>query len=490
MVIRALKQEFQGLEATQIHDENSLSLSLAEDPFDLIITDFQLNWSTGLQLLARFRKHSPNAPIIMYTGTGNELVAVEAMKSGVEDYIVKSVSNIKYLVSATRACLEKKHERMRGRLPEGRLEMMVSHLNIGAFRPTLAGVLLSANAVFLEMLGFNSIEEACLLAFRNPKDGFHDLESVLREILGGSARGKSEIRITRTCGKKVWISVSLIISSQFPQEVEGMVEDISARKNDEQLDTEKQDSLRQGEHLDSIAQLAGGVAHDFNNMLTTINGLSELLLEKVESSELRQDIIEIHKAGSQAAKLTSDLLSFGRRQMLEKRVVDLNKLICNHEDLIREKIAESWIYESNLCADPLLVKVDQGHMKRVILNLLNNAIEALGHSDQGRITIVTGRADLKGKSEAAGFQKGFSGPQDAIIPGRYVFLSITDSGIGMEPSTLARIFEPFFTTKVRKGPGMSLASVYGIVRQSEGYVLVKSAPMKGSTFRVLLPAVS
>jgi two-component system cell cycle sensor histidine kinase/response regulator CckA len=241
-----------------------------------------------------------------------------------------------------------------------------------------------------------------------------------------------------------------------------------------------ENSLHGARKMEALGQLAGGVAHDFNNLLGVIRGHGELLAGRLGPSDPgREKLEQILKASDRAAKLTRQLLAFGRRQVLEPRVVDLNAVVVETERLLRRLVGEDIAVVISLGADLGRVRVDPTQIDQVLLNLAANARDAMPQG--GRFTIGTSNVEV---SEAecrtrAGTQLG-----------RFVRLRVSDTGMGMDEATRSRIFEPFFTTKeVGKGTGLGLASVYGIVKQSGGYVWVDSAPGKGSSFDIHLPSV-
>jgi PAS domain S-box-containing protein len=230
--------------------------------------------------------------------------------------------------------------------------------------------------------------------------------------------------------------------------------------------------------MEAIGLLAGGVAHDFNNLLTVIIGYSDGLIEELpENDVLRPDAMEIKAAAERAAGLTSQLLAFGRKQILQPRVVSLNALVAEADTLLRRVLGEH--IQMSLVLDPKLrsVVADPGQMGQVIVNLAVNARDAM--SDGGRLTIETANVDLPAAARGV-----------AHVPsGQYVALSISDTGIGMDAATQARVFEPFFTTKANQGTGLGLATVYGIVKQSGGYIWLYSEVGQGTSFRIYLPAI-
>ena len=239
-----------------------------------------------------------------------------------------------------------------------------------------------------------------------------------------------------------------------------------------------EEQLRQSQKMDALGRLAGGVAHDFNNLLTVIKGHSDLVLERIESTDpIRGSCEQIRKVSDRAAALTRQLLAFSRRQVLQPKVLDLNELIVEMGKLLRRLLREDIEYNIHLGESLARVLADPGQMEQVLLNLTVNAADAMPAG--GTLTIGTQNIhidQLRAKD------------RPALAPGDYVLLSITDSGHGMTPDIKARIFEPFFTTKeLGKGTGLGLATVYGVVKQSSGYIYVDSAPDQGTRFEIYLP---
>jgi nitrogen-specific signal transduction histidine kinase/CheY-like chemotaxis protein len=240
-------------------------------------------------------------------------------------------------------------------------------------------------------------------------------------------------------------------------------------------------TAQQISRMEAIGQLAGGVAHDFNNLLTVILGHSEFLLKRDESAKNRRSRIEeIRKAAERGAWLTNQLLAFSRNQHLEPTVLQLNAVLEDMDDILRRVIGED--IKLDILVDPHLgwAKVDRGQFQQIVLNLAGNARDAMPQG--GHLGIETMNISI-----TAGPAK----PQPYIAPGEYVAIIVRDSGHGMDAETRARIFEPFFTTKEKdKGTGLGLATVYGIVKQSGGYIWVESEPGRGSSFHTLLPRVA
>lgn len=241
-----------------------------------------------------------------------------------------------------------------------------------------------------------------------------------------------------------------------------------------------EEQLRQAQKMDALGRLAGGVAHDFNNLLTVIKGNSDLALERIKPSDpVRGNCEQIRRVADRAALLTRQLLAFSRRQMLQPKILDLNELIVEMGRLLKRLLREDIEYKVVLGEPLARVQADPGQMEQVLLNLIVNAADAMPNG--GTLTIETQNQHADEK---------YAQSRAPLAPGDYVMLVVSDSGYGMDAGTKTRIFEPFFTTKEPgKGTGLGLATVYGVVKQSAGYIFVDSAPGEGATFEIYLPQV-
>jgi PAS domain S-box-containing protein len=270
-----------------------------------------------------------------------------------------------------------------------------------------------------------------------------------------------------------WYNTPLVDESGQVLGVASLVQDVTER-------VALEERLRQSQKMEAVGRLAGGVAHDFNNLLTVIMGYSQILTDGLPgASRLKDATTQIRSAADRAAGITRQLLAFSRKQVLSPRVIDLNDVMLNLDTMLRRLIGEDVEVLTVPGRDLGAVRADPGQIEQVIMNLALNARDAMPNG--GKLTLETENMELDAS---------YASEHEPLQPGRYVMLAVSDTGTGMSPDTQAHIFEPFFTTKeVGKGTGLGLSMVYGIVKQSGGYIWVYSEPDRGSTFKIYLPRV-
>jgi signal transduction histidine kinase/CheY-like chemotaxis protein len=301
-----------------------------------------------------------------------------------------------------------------------------------------------------------------------------DVEDGLRRAATSDQRCDLDFRVLDPGGRTRWLTLrGQAMDGAGPprSRVVGLVMDVTDRR-------QLEEQLLQSQKLEAIGRLAGGVAHDFNNLLTGILGYAGFALKTVAPSHpARNDIIEIERAGVRAAALTGQLLSYARRQMVAPKVVGVNELVRNLENLLQRLLGEDITLGTSYADDLWPARIDPGQFEQVIINLAVNGRDAMPNG--GRLTVETRNCTL---------DESYSQQHPEVAPGPYVMLAVADSGHGMDDATQARIFEPFFTTKEQgKGTGLGLAVCYGIVKQAGGHVWVYSEPGRGTTFKVFLP---
>jgi two-component system cell cycle sensor histidine kinase/response regulator CckA len=310
------------------------------------------------------------------------------------------------------------------------------------------------------------------------KDDRPLVEDAVREALDGGASRIIQYRMRHKDGswRVLESRSSAILDSQGKVATLVIVNrDVSEKKSLEE-------QFRQAQKMEAIGRLSGGVAHDFNNLLGVIIGYAEFLAERLQAGDaLRASADEILKAGKRASSLTRQLLAFSRQQVLDPKVINLNAAVSDMEKLLRRLIGEDVELSTRLDAGLDIVKADQSQLEQVILNLAVNARDAM--PEGGKLTIQTENIVMD-----QDFVRRYPYP---VLPGPYVCLSVADTGVGMDADTQARAFEPFFTTKAKgKGTGLGLSTVYGVVKQSGGYIDIWSAPGTGTTFKIYLPRVN
>jgi two-component system cell cycle sensor histidine kinase/response regulator CckA len=438
---------------------------------DVILLDLGLPDSSGLDTFERIRHGTTNEPIVVISGLNDERVALEAVRAGAQDYLVKGRIEGQLLARVIRYAIERKHaiEALREREERSRL---LTEAAFDGIVVTVDGVIREANPGMRDILGYPLDE-----MLGRPVTDFIPTElhaEVGRRVREG-VEGRYEFEVRRKDGRTILLEAT---TKNLP--VGGRPGRISAVRDITSLRSLEQ-QLRQAQKMEAVGRLAGGVAHDFNNLLTAIFGYAELLAEDLPADHPgREDLKEIRTAATRASALTRQLLAFSRQQVLQPVVLNLNDVVENVDKMLHRLLGEDVDLEAHLARDLGNVRADAGQIEQVIMNLAVNARDAMPTG--GKITIETANVDL---------DSGYADQHQPVVPGRFVMLAVSDTGTGMDQTTKAKVFEPFFTTKeAGKGTGLGLATVYGIVKQSGGYIWLYSEPSQGATFKIYLPRVN
>src|SRR5438445_5851093 len=379
------------------------------------------------------------------------------------------------LVIVNRDITERKKAQEALSRSEESFRSLVEGAPYGIYRATMTGQFLEVNPAFQKMLGYESAQELfkadlATQVFRNSAD-----YERMNELLGESKVMQGiELEWKRPNGEPIVVRCSghrVDGKDGGPDYFEVFAEDVSERRTLER-------QLRMAQKMEAIGRLSGGIAHDFNNLLGVIIGYSGVLKKSLDKAQPTYEFAtEIEKAGQRAASLTRQLLAFSRQQVLSPSVLSLNSLVADMEKMLPRLLGEDINVSLALDSELGNVKADQSQVEQVIMNLAVNARDAMPSG--GNLHIQTTNVEI---------DHAFTRDHPGSKAGSYVMLSIADSGTGMSPETIAHIFEPFFTTKkVGEGTGLGLATVYGVVKQSNGYIWVDSTPGKGSTFQIYLP---
>ena len=449
---------------------------------DIVLADYTVPGFGGMDALRMLHDEARTVPLIIVTGSLDEETAAECIKAGAADYVLKT--NLMRLGPAVRGALafarsqaDKAAAEAALRISERRFRALVEESWDAIALFAADGTILYGSPATTRLLGYELPEFVGRSAF----DLIHpdDRAAVTDRLREVTAQARAQVSVAARVRHKngAWRYLEGVFTNLLDDPSVGAIvnnyRDVTERRSLEE-------QVLQSQKMEAIGRLAGGVAHDFNNILTAIGGYTDLLLYDIpETDPRRKDVEEIHQAAQRAAALTQQLLAFSRRQVMQPKVVDLNALVRDIEKLLRRLIGEDILFATVLHPRLGNVRADPGQLEQVIVNLAVNARDALPAG--GRLTIETRNVEL---------DESYAAEHPGVKPGRYVLLAVTDSGIGMTEETKSHIFEPFFTTKPRgKGTGLGLATVYGIVQQTGGHIWPYSEPGKGTTMRVYLPRV-
>jgi len=488
LVSNMLADEGVRAEVVPAADFSQFVAALEKNSFDLIIADFMVPGGNGIQALQAARERHPDIPFLLISGTIGEDAAIESLRCGATDYVLKN--RLERLGPTVRRALQEAQDRTQTKNATEALKQ--SEASLAAAQRIAHLGSWELNLVNLEDVNANELhwsDETYRIFGLKPhatqvtNEVFYravhpeDRQRVMNAFNEAFQQKKGydlEHRIVLPDGEERMVrgrGEVVVDGSGTPIRMRGIVVDITERKRLEE-------QLRQSQKMEAIGQLAGGVAHDFNNILTVIHGHASLLLSDENlSPSATKSAQQIAQAAERAAGLTRQLLTFSRRQVMQPRRLDLNEVVSNMTRMLGRILGEDIALQLNYWSQPAFVQADASMIEQVLLNLAVNARDAMPKGGQLAIRIsttdvATNRLSLH--------------PDGRV--GKFACLTVVDNGCGIPPENLRRVFEPFFTTKeVGKGTGLGLATVYGIVKQHQGWIEVESESGKGATFRVFLP---
>jgi hypothetical protein len=450
--------------------------------YDIVLSDFRLPSWNGLEALETMRAAGFDLPFILFTGTIGEEGAVEALKRGVTDYVLKD--RIQRLSVAVRRALDERAShiaRMRAeealRRSETRYRSLVEHATYGVCFCAADGHFVTVNPALLRMLGYDSVAE--VLALDLDQDVFVDPGARERYLtrLGEADRIPAlEVEWKRRDNTTVTVRLTGRIVRDSTGQLSGyelFAEDISAR-------WVLEERTRQMQKMEAMGELTGGIAHDFNNLLTIISANAELIEQEIpdQLAELRTELSELKAAARRGSAMVRKLLTFSRQTELELGAVDLSALVLEIGSMLQRLLPENIEIHTDVGTDLATVLADPGAIEQALINLGTNARDAMPAG--GRLTIEVRRMALDDSYLTA--------VGASVAPGSYICLSVADNGSGMDERTKQKLFEPFFTTKPpSQGTGLGMAMVYGIVKQHHGFINVYTELKKGTVIKLFFP---
>jgi len=478
---RALERR--GFDVVSVPTLAAAIAAVSSQPFDLIVADYRLKNETGLELFEQLQARGYAVPIIMVTGFSNEETVIEAIRRGVRDFVPKSAEYLHYLPDAVERVLTSVRTERQLAESEARFRSVTESASDGIVAIDAQGQIISWNSGATRIFGY-SAEEALGTGITS----LMPLEYRERHTM--ACRRAAQTGQTSLLGKPIELEGLRNDGTRFPIEVSlsawtergetffcGIIRDISDRKRTEEALRQRDDQLRQAQKMEAVGTLAGGVAHEFNNLLQAVLGYTRFAMSSIgEGHPAQADLQIVVSAAERAALLTQQLLSFSRREPGELVPLDVNVAIHELVAMLRPLIGEQIAIELALDEGLGMISADPVQVQQMLMNLCINARDAMPQG--GKITISS--RDL------------MIDEVDSMTPvpraGRYLALSVSDTGCGMSPEVKQKIFEPFFTTKpVGKGTGLGLAMVYSSVQHHAGGILVESEEGIGTRFTIYLP---
>jgi two-component system cell cycle sensor histidine kinase/response regulator CckA len=479
LLLRELRCDYD-LFSKRVDTPAAMRVALVRQVWDIVLSDYSLRHFSAPAALALVQKLELDLPFIVVSGTIGEMSAVEILKAGAHDFIMKGY--LARLVPAIQREMREVDQRLARRQTElalheseSRYRSLVETSPDAIMLTDLEGAIIFCNQQTARLYGYERTEELLggnafpLIA------PMGQAQSLWQYLLEQGGVRNAEYTLYRRDGTSFPAEVSASLISDAagqPAACVGVVRDVTKRKHLEA-------QFLQIQKIESIGRLAGGVAHDFNNLLTAIMGYAELALESPPDADVRDDLEGILKTAVRAAGLTRQLLAFARQQIMDPRVLSLNDLVLDIDKLLHRLIREDIQLTAQLAPNLGQVKADPGQIEQVLVNLAVNASDAMPQG--GKLTIETTNIVL---------DQEYTRQHIGVVAGSYVLLTVSDTGTGMDMEVKRRLFEPFFSTKeLDKGTGLGLATCYGIITQHGGHIRVYSELNYGTTFKIYLPCV-
>jgi two-component system cell cycle sensor histidine kinase/response regulator CckA len=463
----------------RVQSAPALQDALARSAWDVVVSDYDLPMFSGVAALGIVQGTGLDVPFIIVSGTITEDVAVSALKAGAHDFLAKG--RLARLIPAIErerrevvARRDRAHAEEALRRSEASYRSLVDGAVFGIYQATSQGHFVRVNPALVVMLGYDVPEDLLRVGWAAVHDDPDVAAALIGRIYESASLAGEEVIWRRKDGHHIRVRLSgrLIEEPHTRRSLsEVMVEDITEQHR-------LQEQLRQAQKMEAIGQLAGGVAHDFNNMLAIILGYSEMLTEQIGPDKpIGQDLREIRVAAERAAALTKQLLAFSRKQVFSLVPVDVSQVVRSVERMLQRLLGERIKVTTRLANDLVSVMADVAQLEHLLINLSVNARDAMPGG--GVLMFSTANVTLDAT---------FTQAHPGATIGPHAMVSVTDTGIGMSPDVQARIFEPFFTTKESaRGTGLGLAAAYGTVKQLGGYIGVYSQLGLGATFSVYFP---